>query len=203
MHSFWDQRYASSEYVYGTEPNDFFKEQIGKFLPGNLLLPAEGEGRNAVYAARLGWQVTAFDQSREAKKKAEKLCLKNKVQIDYTTASLYEIDYKPASFDCMALIYAHFPSDKRKTYHQKLDTLLSKDAILILEGFSKKHLQLNAGNKKTSGPKDVAMLFSKEEIKKDFPNYEILLLEEKIVTLNEGAFHTNKSAIIRFVGKKK
>ncbi len=203
MHNFWDERYASSEYIYGTEPNDFFKEQINKFQPGNLLLPAEGEGRNAVYAAKLGWKVTAFDQSKEAKKKAEKLCLINKVQIDYTTTNLSEIDYKPASFDCMALIYAHFPSDKRKTYYQKLDTLLSKNAILILEGFSKKHLQLNTGNKNTSGPKDITMLFSKEEIKKDFSNYEILLLEEKIVSLNEGAFHTDKSAIIRFVGRKK
>ena len=66
--NFWDERYSSEEYVYGTEPNQFFKEQIDKItVPGKLLLPGEGEGRNAIYAARSGWQVDVFDQSRTAK----------------------------------------------------------------------------------------------------------------------------------------
>lgn len=203
MEEFWDKRYASSAYVYGVEPNQFFKEQISKIQPSKLLLPAEGEGRNAVFAAKLGWQVSAFDQSKEGKKKAIALSHTNKVRIDYDVANLSDINYKSASFDCMALIYAHFPAEIRTRYHQKLDTYIRKGGIIILEGFSKAHLQLNVDNKTSSGPKNIDMLFSKEEIMNDFSNYEILLLEEKIVTLNEGDFHTDKSAIIQFIGKKK
>ena len=202
MKNFWDERYASKDYVYGIEPNIFFKEQIAKLQPGKILLPAEGEGRNAVFAAKLGWQVAAFDQSQEGQHKATILAKKNKVEIDYKTAELSKINYKPNSFNCLALIYAHFPQDFRAEYYQKLDKYLQKGGILILEGFSKNHLKINADNQKTSGPKDINMLFSVEEIKNDFPNYKIIILEEKIVNLNEGLYHTDKSAVIRFVGKK-
>lgn len=202
MENFWDERYASKDYVYGIEPNLFFKEQIAKLQPGKILLPAEGEGRNAVFAAKLGWQVAAFDQSDEGRKKATHLAKKNKVQIDYNTAALSKINYKPNSFNCLGLIYTHFPADVRFEYHQKLDQYLQKGGILILEGFSKNHLKLNADNKKSSGPKDINMLFSVEEIKNDFPNYKIIILEEKIIYLNEGLYHNDKSAVIRFVGMK-
>ena len=73
MKDFWNQRYAEEEYAYGTEPNAFFKAQLDQRTPGRLLLPAEGEGRNAVYAAKKGWEVVAFDQSDAGQKKALKL----------------------------------------------------------------------------------------------------------------------------------
>ena len=67
---FWDERYANEEFVYGKLPNKYFKEKIVELSVGKALFAAEGEGRNAVYAATLGWEVTAFDQSLSAKKKA-------------------------------------------------------------------------------------------------------------------------------------
>jgi len=73
MIDFWNARYAAAEYAYGTEPNAFFKAQLDQLTPGRLLLPAEGEGRNAVYAAKKGWEVVAFDQSDAGQKKALKL----------------------------------------------------------------------------------------------------------------------------------
>lgn len=203
MQNFWDERYASSTYVYGIKPNKFFKEQIAKLQPGKLLLPAEGEGRNAVFAAKSGWQVFAFDQSKEGKKKATLLSQKNEVHIDYEVAELSNINYKPASFDCMALIYAHFPAKDRTRYHKKLSDYVRKGGILILEGFSKAHLQVNVDDGTSSGPKDLSMLFSKEEIMNDFPNFEIQLLEVTVEKLTEGLFHNDKSAILRFIGKKK
>ncbi|HSL87766.1 MAG TPA: hypothetical protein VK870_00530, partial [Ignavibacteriaceae bacterium] len=71
--NFWDERYSAEEYVYGKDPNEFFEEHLSKLNPGRLLLPGEGEGRNAIFAAKLGWQVDANDQSIVAKSKAEKL----------------------------------------------------------------------------------------------------------------------------------
>ena len=83
MNDFWNDRYSSKEYVYGTGPNQFYKEQLEKLAPGKILFPAEGEGRNAVYTAKKGWSVTAFDPSSEGRKKALLLAKKNKVQIEY------------------------------------------------------------------------------------------------------------------------
>ena len=83
MKDFWNQRYAEEEYAYGTEPNAFFKAQLDQRTPGRLLLPAEGEGRNAVYAALKGWDVVAFDQSESGKTKAMKLAHQAGVAVSY------------------------------------------------------------------------------------------------------------------------
>lgn len=203
MKEFWDKRYAENEMAYGKEPNSFFATQISKLQTGNILLPAEGEGRNAIYSAKLGWDVSAFDISIEGKKKADLFAKNSNVSIDYKVHGFDKINYKKEYFDCIGLIFAHFPPHLKSEYHKLLDVYLKKDGILILEGFSKKHIKYNTENPKSGGPKNIDMLFSIEEIKKDFSDYEIIELSEKDEVLNEGAFHNGKSSVIRFVGKKK
>lgn len=75
--------------------------------------------------------------------------------------------------------------------------------VVIFEAFSKKHLAYNTKNPKVGGPKDLDSLFSVEEIKADFPNYEIMELNEKEITLDEGFYHNGKGSVIRFLGRKK
>lgn len=108
MKEFWNTRYAAPEFAYGVEPNLFFKTQIDALPVGKILLPSEGEGRNAVYAASLGWNVTAFDYSEEGQQKALELAEKHGVTIYYTIAdaSEFQTDEK---FDVVALIFSHFP----------------------------------------------------------------------------------------------
>ena len=199
----WNDRYSNEEFAYGEEPNNFFKEQIEKLNTGTILFPAEGEGRNAVYAAKLGWEVAAFDISEEGKNKALKLAEANNVTIDYKVGELQTLNYQPEQFDAIALIYAHFPAEIKSHLHKTLETYLTKDGIIIFEAFSKKHLEYLAINDKVGGPKDIESLFSIEEIKADFPNYEIIQLEETEIELKEGLFHNGKGSVIRFVGKKK
>jgi len=199
----WNDRYSNEEFAYGEEPNNFFKKQIEKLTPGTILFPAEGEGRNAVYAAKLGWKVAAFDISEEGKNKALKLAEANNVTIEYKIGELQTLNYRPEQFDAIALIYAHFPAEIKSRLHKTLETYLRKDGIIIFEAFSKKHLEYLAINDKVGGPKDIESLFSIEEIKADFPNYEIIQLEETEIELNEGLFHNGKGSVIRFVGKKK
>lgn len=199
----WNDRYSNEEFAYGEEPNNYFKEQIEKLKPGTILFPAEGEGRNAVYAAKLGWTVSAFDISEEGKKKALKLAEANNVSIDYKVGELETLNYHTEQFDAIALIYAHFPAAIKSSIHKTLETYLRKDGIIIFEAFSKKHLEYLAVNDKVGGPKDIESLFSIEEIQADFPNYEIIELVEKEIELNEGLFHNGKASVIRFVGRKK
>ena len=203
MKEFWNARYAESEFAYGTEPNEFFKESIENLPLGKILFPAEGEGRNAVYAATLGWEVVAFDQSEAGKEKANKLSLQKGVKIDYQVASLEEFQAVEGNFDALALVFAHFPAALRKAYHQRLTKFLKPGGTLILEGFSKNHIQFNSVNEKAGGPKDPKMLFSIEELKDDFSEFSIVLLEEKVVGLHEGRYHEGQSSVVRMIATKK
>lgn len=197
MEEFWNQRYAEEEYAYGTKPNSFFKSQIDELKPGKILLPAEGEGRNAVYAATKGWNVFAFDFSKEAKKKADKLAERLGVSIKYKTSGFDQLDYKPDYFDVIALIFAHFPAEHRKRFHQKLQTYLKKDGTLILEGFSKDQYNFSSG-----GPKNIDMLFTSNQLKRDFNLLKKIKIFDGEVMLNEGLYHQGIAAVIQFVGKK-
>jgi ubiquinone/menaquinone biosynthesis C-methylase UbiE len=197
MSQFWNERFDSEEYVYGTEPNQFYREELKKLSPGKILFPAEGEGRNAVYAATKGWQVTAFDSSSVAKTKAEKLARKKNVEIAYSISEYENISFPKESFNCLVLIFAHMPPPKRKEYHQKLASFLKPGGTLILEGFAKKQIRNNTG-----GPRNVDMLFSEEELRNDFNFFSDLHITETDVKLDEGTFHQGKASVIRVVGKK-
>ncbi|XZF14512.1 class I SAM-dependent methyltransferase [Chitinophagaceae bacterium MMS25-I14] len=199
----WDDRYSKEEFAYGEQPNNYLKEQLEKLAAGTILFPAEGEGRNAVFAAKRGWTVSAFDVSTEGKNKALRLAAANNVTIDYQVNDLQTLNYSPGQFDAIALIYAHFPADIKSEYHKTLDKYLRKNGVIIFEAFSKAHLNYLAANEKIGGPKDIDMLFSIEELKSDFPDYEILELEQKEIELSEGLFHNGTASVIRFVGRKK
>lgn len=201
MKEFWNERYAAPEFAYGETPNGFLQEQLPLLKPGKMLFPAEGEGRNAVFAAQLGWEAHAFDFSTAAAKKAERLASNRGVSIHYEVADLDAVKYPAETFDAMALVFAHFPAAKRSSYHRTLGTFLKPGGIVLVEAFSKSHIRYNADGK-AGGPRDPAMLYSREELAQDFPGFEIILLEETEVELNEGLYHNGLSAVVRFIGKK-
>jgi len=198
----WDQRYSQPEFAYGTAPNAFFKEQIGQLPAGQLLCAAEGEGRNAVYAATLGWQVAAFDISQEARKKANTLAAQHKVSIDYKVGHLPDLDFAEASFDCIALIYAHFPPPLKASFHAHLAKLLKPGGHIIFEAFGQGHLAYRQANPKVGGPDKLEALFSVQELQDQFKSFKVKQLEEVEVTLNEGLYHNGTGAAVRFVAQK-
>lgn len=199
----WDERYKNEDYVYGKEPNDFFKNWVQKFKPGSILMPADGEGRNGVYAAKIGWSVTCFDLSVEGKTKALSLAKESKVRINYKVGDFEAITFNKEQFDAIGLIYAHVAGNKKQLFHQILNNLLKPGGVVLFEAFSKSHLSYNEKNPKVGGPRDAALLYSKDEILTDFKGYDILLLEEQEITLSEGIYHCGTGSVIRFVGHKK
>ena len=203
MKDFWNERYSGKEFVYGEIPNEYLKAKLTGLHTGKILFPAEGEGRNAVFAAKLGWAVSAFDQSETGKEKAELLAQKNGVIIDYIVSEAENISYAENSFDALVLIYAHFHSDKRKEYHQKLGSYLKKGGILILEAFEKQQAENQESNPNAGGPKDIAMLYSLKEIKDDFYGFEFIEAIKTKTELNEGNHHLGKADVIRIYATKK
>jgi len=197
--NFWDERFSVEGYVYGTEPNKFFKEQLMKINPvGRLLLPAEGEGRNAVFAAKLGWKVDAFDQSKVARQKAMKLSKVNDVKIDYFITQLEDFIPHKNYYDCAAIIFVHVPTESRSIFYKKIIESLKPKGKIIIELFSKNQLGKNSG-----GPQDTNMLASVEEIRTDFREIKTELLAEENIYLEEGAKHSGNASVIRFIGEKK
>jgi 2-polyprenyl-3-methyl-5-hydroxy-6-metoxy-1,4-benzoquinol methylase len=138
MKQFWNERYGEADFAYGCEPNIFFKENSSKITKGKkILFPAEGEGRNAVFAAQLGYSVSAFDTSEEGQKKAFLLAQSCKTSIDYKVGFLEDLNYSENEFDAIVLIYAHVPDEIRKEFHRKLLSLLKPNGIIIFEAFGK------------------------------------------------------------------
>ncbi|NPD44917.1 MULTISPECIES: bifunctional 2-polyprenyl-6-hydroxyphenol methylase/3-demethylubiquinol 3-O-methyltransferase UbiG [unclassified Lentimicrobium] len=203
MKEFWNERYQGDEYAYGMAPNKYLKTVLNRVhQKGSVLFPAEGEGRNAVYAAQLGFGVTAIDFSDGGKRKAEQLAKEKGVSITYHVANLQNIELEEESYDILVLIFAHFPPQIRQLIHQKYQKYLKKYGIVILEGFSQSHLEVSKENERGSGPRDVKMLFTKEMIEEDFLGFETIELSEEVAVLNEGEFHQGKSSLIRYMGRK-
>lgn len=197
MNDFWNKRFEEKEYAYGEAPNNFVKQELEKLKPDKILFPAEGEGRNAVYAATMGWDVTAFDPSIEGKKKAELLATKYNTQINYQIAAYDDVNFPVGNFDCMVLVFAHMPPASRNDYHKKLASFLKPGGKLIIEGFSKEQI-----NRNTGGPQNLDMLFSKEELQNDFSDFSKLNILETETKLDEGPFHQGMASVIRVSGIK-
>ena len=199
---FWNERYAADDYAYGTEPNVFFAERLAGLPPGRLLLPAEGEGRNAVYAAQRGWEVVCFDTSSAGRDKALRLAARAGVTIDYRVGGLGDLDFKPASFDALGLIYAHFAPELRRDYHRRLADLLRPGGTLLLESFAKGHQAYNAANPTVGGPRSLPMLMEEAELRADFAEINPVELVTTEVELGEGAYHRGRGLVVRMVGRR-
>lgn len=193
MQQFWDQRYRENENVYGPYPNEFFREQLEGLKPASLLLPAEGEGRNAVHAAALGWRVDAFDYSPVAREKALRSAEKQGVHIRYELTDISE--YVPNdSYDLIGLFYVHLPPALRVQFHARLAGALRPGGRILLEAFSGDQVRFSSG-----GPSDPAMLYGCSMLKKDFPGLQVLHCGELTVDLDEGAFHRGKASVVRMI----
>ena len=198
----WNDRYRQAAYAYGVQPNAWLQQELEKLPVGAILFPAEGEGRNAVFAAGRGWRASAFDISDEGRAKAMRLAQANAVTIDYRVGELSDLAYDAEQFDAVALIYAHFPAAVKSAIHRALDRYLRKGGVVIFEAFSKRHLAYVMRDERVGGPKDEASLFSLEEIRRDFPNYTFRELREEEIELSEGLYHNGVGSVIRFVAVK-
>jgi SAM-dependent methyltransferase len=193
---FWNERYAESAFAYGTAPNDFLKSVE---IPANskILCLAEGEGRNGVYLATQGNQVTCVDYSEEGIKKAQKLAAQNNVEIEGICCDLNDFDLGEEKWDAIVLIFGHFPIALREKVHRNLYKALKSGGMLILEAYSKEQLHYNSG-----GPKQEGMLYDEDMLKEDFSEFKRLNVQTKERVVHEGLFHNGLAAVIQVGGRK-
>jgi 2-polyprenyl-3-methyl-5-hydroxy-6-metoxy-1,4-benzoquinol methylase len=195
---FWDERFSAEEYIYGEEPSEYFRQFIDGMKPGRVLIPGAGEGRDAVYAAKLGWEVHAFDQSSSGRNKALKLAKKHHVEINYVVADAADYDPGKNKFDLIAMVFFHLPPEFRSNFHNKLIQWLKPGGKVLVEAFHLRQMNNHSG-----GPKDPDLLITARQLAGDFRLLEITENRELTVELNEGTHHNGKAEVVRFAGIKR
>lgn len=198
MKEFWDERYSEEKLAYGEKPNQFFKDWIDQqTTKGSILFPAEGQGRNALYAASKGWKVFAFDLSEAGAKSALLQAEKMHVHIDYQVCSALDYVLPIEQVDVLVLIYAHFPAAIRTAIHQRMWDFLRPGGRVVLEAFQPKQVGLKSG-----GPQEESFLYTAEKLLYDFPEMLVDQLEYAQIELSEGQYHVGKAEVVRLLAQK-
>lgn len=193
----WNERYSSSEFAYGTEPNSFLM-QNAKLLTSPVLSLAEGEGRNAVFLASLGLDVLGVDASDVGLAKAQKLAESRGLTIQTEVADLAAYEPPENYFGSVISISAHLPGSARNRLYPLVERSLKPGGIILLESYTKSQLSRNTG-----GPKDPDLLLDLAELKQQFPNCELILGQEIEREVVEGKFHTGLAHVVQFIARKK
>lgn len=197
--SFWDDRFAADEYVYGVQPNDFIKEAAATRLssPCDVLDLGVGEGRNAVHLARQGHTVTAVDYSAEGLRKTEQLAEREGVSVETLRADVRDWD-PDRTWDAVVITFLHLPPSERPDLYALLQRVLRPGGTLIAEWFRPE--QRTEGYT-SGGPPDVDMMVTVEELRTHFAVDGIEQLERAEPMLDEG-MHTGPGATVRFVWRR-
>lgn len=192
----WNQRFATP-HLYGLAPNEFFQAELDKLTPGSLLLPAEGQGRNAFYAASLGWEVTGTDVSATAKEQAISWLSEAGLAMNYVLAPHLELDFPAGSFDAIMMCYAHMSSADLTQFLPRLLHWLKPGGWFLLEGYHKAQLGMTSG-----GPKDLDWLYDEVELGTLLGSLSPLQVWRAQPVLSEGPLHTGLAEVVRVVGQK-
>ena len=191
MGTVWDERFAGEEYYYGTEPNEFVRKQSADLPKGKALCLGEGEGRNAAWLASHGFEVVAVALSTVGLRKAQALANRFNASISTVVADLEEYVPAKGGYDLVVITFVHLPPEVRTKVHRRALAALKPEGYLILQCFSKDQLQFQSG-----GPKDSALLVTTDDIRFDFLDGHILLLEQSEEDISEGAHHIGHCSVV-------
>lgn len=190
----WDERYSEPGYIYGKTPNAYLVSVVDRLPKGNILMLAEGEGRNAVYLASLGYQVTAVDGSSVGLDKAGQLAAERGVRITTIVADLGEFRIETGEWDGIVSCYCHVPLKIRTALHRAVVNGLKPGGVFVLEGFSKEQMDYDTG-----GPKVPEMLLSLDELKHELDGLEFRHSAKLVRDVKEGRGHTGLASVVQLL----
>jgi SAM-dependent methyltransferase len=193
----WNERFSEPGYAYGTEPNEFLVSVAGRIPRGRVLCLAEGEGRNAVYLAGLGYDVTAVDASTVGLEKAEALARERGHTIETVIADLANFPIEPTRWQGIVSVFCHLPPVVRAALHERCLRGLAPGGVFILEGFAQRQLELGTG-----GPRSPELLMELEIIRQELPGLRFEIAREVERELAEGKFHNGTAAVVQVLAVK-
>lgn len=194
----WDERYSEPGFAYGDKPNEFLVSVASNIPAGPVLCLAEGQGRNAVFLAGLGYYVVAVDQSAVGLAKARQLAESRGVIIETMQTDLAQFVIEPGEWSGIVSISCHLPSAIRLPLHKAVVRGLRPDGVFILEAYTP--AQIGRG---TGGPKDPDMLASLATLSVELTGLEFSHAVEVERDVREGKYHTGRAAVVQVIGRRR
>jgi 2-polyprenyl-3-methyl-5-hydroxy-6-metoxy-1,4-benzoquinol methylase len=195
----WNTRFSAPDYIFGTAPNEYLASKASLLRRGQrALCVSDGEGRNSVWLAGQGLEVTAFDISPIGVEKARRLAAERGVSVAYEVADVYGWRWPEAQFDVVAAIFVQFADPAMRTFmFEHIIASMKPRGLLIMQGYTPKQLE-----HKTGGPKQVENMYTPELLRGAFGALEILELREHEKIMAEGTQHSGPSALIELLARK-
>jgi SAM-dependent methyltransferase len=157
----WNQRYGSAELVWGAEPNQFLAAELGGVEgSGRVLDLACGEGRNAIWLAERGFEVTAVDFSGVAIERARKLASDRGVEVEWICDDVTRYEPPPSAFDRVVILYLQVPRDDFQRALEHAATALAPGGKLLMIGHALRNLTDGVG-----GPQQAEVLWDPEALR--------------------------------------
>lgn len=194
---FWNEKFANTDYVYGTEPNDFLASVVTNLQRGATLSLAEGEGRNAVWLAQQGFTVSAIEQSEKGVGKTLRLALQRGVIVMAERGELETFHIQPNSWDLVVSIYAHTPQELRRKLHRQVVAGLKPGGVFVLEAYTPAQIPNNTG-----GPKDASLMPTAELLRSELAGLVFDHIEEVERDVVEGSLHTGTAHVVQVVAHR-
>ena len=192
----WDERFASEDYHFGTEPNAFLVAEAHRIAPGaEVLAVADGEGRNGVYLAGRGARVHAVEGSPVAIEKAKRLAAARGVTLRHEHVDVLAWDWPVAAYDAVVAIFVQFvdPVD-RPAFFRNMQQALKPGGVLLLEGYGPRQLAYGTG-----GPRHAPQLYTVDLLRDAFADLRIETLRAYDAVIEEGPGHSGMSALVDLV----
>lgn len=193
----WNERYGGEGFAYGEEPNDFLAEHAAEIPPGRVLCLADGEGRNSVWLARQGYEVTSVDLSPVGVEKAKRLAARHGVNVNAIAADLADFDIEENHWQGIVAIYAHVPLATRKRMHAACVKGLVPGGVFILESYSPDQPKYGTG-----GPKERDFLMSEQDMRSELAGLQFEIAHEIVREILEGRYHTGEGAVVQVLARK-
>ena len=194
----WDERYAGGGFQFGEAPNLYLLSQAHRLRRGmRALAVGDGEGRNGVWLAEQGLVTTSVDWSPVGLAKAAALSERRGVGLRTVTADVSAWDWPEAGFDLIAWIFVHLPPADRAAACAGAMRALAPGGLLVMECFTPAQ-----EGRRSGGPKDISLLWSRALVEQHFAGLEVLELLEGTVALDEGPRHQGCAEVVRAVLKR-
>ncbi len=192
----WNEKYSDPRFIYGLAPNDFLKQSVHHLTPsGKILCIAEGEGRNAVWLAELGFKVTAVDASEVGLNKGQTLAKSKGVKIDWIHADLQHYNPGQQAWDGVVAIFAHLPPELRSQVHADCVESLKAGGVLLLEAYTPEQLRFRTG-----GPSNPDWLMTPEMLEQELRGLTFERLQKVERQIIEGIGHTGTGSVVQVIG---
>lgn len=193
----WNERYSAPGYAYGTEPNDFLASVASQIPLGRVLSLGDGEGRNGVFLASLGHDVTSVDQSYVGLAKAQALAVSRGLRITTVAVDLAEFSLRENAWSGIASIFCHLPSVLRRCVHKQVVRGLVPGGLFVLEAYTVDQLCFGTG-----GPTNPDMLPSLDVLRGELEGLEFLYAAEIDRVVREGIHHDGRSAVVQVIARR-